>query len=381
MHDTALRVCGLTVAAGAFRLRDIDLDVRGGRILVVLGPSGAGKTLLIETIAGFRAAQRGRIVLAGQDVTRLAPEERRVGLMFQDYALFPHLSVLENVRFGLRARGQRDPAPAHAILERLGVAHLAERRPRTLSGGERQRVALARALVVEPRLMMLDEPLSALDAPTREEVRQVVRRVLREAGGPAIYVTHDQSEAMGLADDIAVLMDGRVRQVGPTAAVFSRPADAAVARFLGLQVLAAATVAGPGAVVVAGQRLQVDGRTEDTDELLAMYRPEDVQVFAGDRHGHENWFPAHVAAVDPAGPLVRLRLDGRFPLCALVLRRTVLEHGLAVGSRVEAGLAPADVRLVPTDAASRRTALLATRDDARAPQPSADVTVTSLGRG
>ncbi|MFB6166613.1 MAG: ABC transporter ATP-binding protein [Haloarculaceae archaeon] len=205
-----------------------DLSVSDDETLVVLGPSGSGKTLLLETIAGFHDHE-GTVDLDGRALTDLPPEDRGFGFVFQDYALFPHLTARENVAFGQRYReSSRD---ADELLEGLGVGHLADRYPPTLSGGERQRVALARALAVDPALLLLDEPLSALDVPTRQSLRADLQDVLDEL--PAVYVTHNRTTARALADRIVVLHEGRVVQTGDPDAVFERPNSPLVARFTG----------------------------------------------------------------------------------------------------------------------------------------------------
>jgi ABC-type Fe3+/spermidine/putrescine transport system ATPase subunit len=223
--ERGLSVSGLSARAGSFTLGPVSLDVPADRVLVVLGPSGAGKTMLLETIAGLRPQQAGQISLAGTDITGLPPERRRIGLVFQDAALFPHLTVRDNVRFGPRARHAASPDGSDDLLQQLGIERLAGRSPRSLSGGERQRVALARALAIQPGLLLLDEPLSALDQPTREEMRALLQKLLAELEIPAAHVTHDRDEALSLGDDLAVIVSGQLRQTGPAASVAAEPAD------------------------------------------------------------------------------------------------------------------------------------------------------------
>ncbi len=346
--SSGLELRQLTVRAGAFRLETVTLQIAPGRILVLLGPSGAGKTVLIETIAGFRRPLSGQIVLDGRDLASLPAEARRIGLVFQQYALFPHLSVLGNVRFGLRARGERSAEPARAMLARLGIAGLAPRRPANLSGGEQQRVALARALVTDPRLVLLDEPLAALDAPTRDGLRDELGRTLRAAGVPALYVTHDQIEAHSLADDVAVLIGGRLRQAGPVQALFDAPADTDVARFLGLEQLGPAAPAGGCSVTVCGVRLHVTGKPPAAGGLVAMYRAEDVQLSpATEAADAVNTLRLTVKAVVSLGPVVRVELAGPLAVAALVFRGAVPALNLRPGQPVCAALPPASLRLVP----------------------------------
>jgi len=207
---------------------DAELSVETGETLVVLGPSGSGKTLLLETVAGYHD-HAGRVLFDGRDVTDDPPEDRYFGFVFQDYALFPHLTALENVEFG--ARYHSDALDAESVLADLGVAHLADRRPRTLSGGEAQRVALARSLAIRPEALLLDEPLSALDVPTREELRDDLRDLIADV--TSISVTHNRTTARALADRIAVMRDGRIVQLGSVEDVFHRPATPFVAWFTG----------------------------------------------------------------------------------------------------------------------------------------------------
>ncbi|MBM7078527.1 ABC transporter ATP-binding protein [Micromonospora humida] len=215
---------------------DVDISIAAGEFFTLLGPSGCGKTTTLRMVAGFYFPTSGRIRFGAEDVTHRPPNKRDTGMVFQNYALFPHMSVAQNVAYGLKIRKVGRAESARRIEEALGQVHLAgygDRRIDQLSGGQQQRVALARALVIRPRTLLLDEPLSNLDAKLREETRVEIRRIQQEAGTTAIYVTHDQSEAMAMSDRIAVMESGRVRQIGAPQEIYHRPATAFVARFIG----------------------------------------------------------------------------------------------------------------------------------------------------
>jgi putative spermidine/putrescine transport system ATP-binding protein len=237
--DRFLALDGLTLAYGPTVAVDrLDLAMREGELLALLGPSGCGKTTTMRAIAGLLRPQAGRILLAGRDITRLTPNRREVGLVFQSYALFPHLSVYDNVAFGLRLRRVAEADERRRVGEALasvGLSGFERRLPKALSGGQQQRVALARSLVVRPRLLLLDEPLSNLDARLRLEMRSELRRLQRELGTTMIYVTHDQAEALALADRIVVMRAGRIEQSGPPEDIYSRPHSVFVARFMGFE--------------------------------------------------------------------------------------------------------------------------------------------------
>ncbi|MEQ8349169.1 MAG: ABC transporter ATP-binding protein [Sneathiellaceae bacterium] len=214
----------------------IDLAVADGELLALIGPSGSGKSTLLKLLAGFYRPGAGRILVDGRDVVALAPERRRLGVVFQSYALFPHMSVTDNIAYPLKVRGVARAArrqAAVAMLERVGLAGLGARSPATLSGGQQQRVALGRALIFEPSALLLDEPLSALDAGLRVAMRDEIRRVQRDAGIATIHVTHDQEEALSIADRVAVLRDGRLEQVGAPQEIYDRPRTRFVAGFVG----------------------------------------------------------------------------------------------------------------------------------------------------
>jgi len=229
----------LTLAYGGTVAVDrLNLSIRQGELIALLGPSGCGKTTTMRSIAGLLTPKSGSIRLDGRDITRLAPSRREVGLVFQSYALFPHLTVYENVAFGLRLRREADlDAKVRAGLATVGLSGFADRAPAALSGGQQQRVALARSLVMNPKVLLLDEPLSNLDARLRLEMRLELQRVQRETGVTMIFVTHDQSEALALADRIVVMRDGAIEQVGAPEEIWTAPASAFVADFVGFETI------------------------------------------------------------------------------------------------------------------------------------------------
>lgn len=264
----------------------VDLTVHRGELLALVGPSGCGKSTLLRVVAGLHRDATGAVHLDGRDVTRLPPERRRVGLVFQDHALFPHLTVAANVAFGLWRRPAAEQR--HRVTELLELVHLgthAERYPHELSGGEQQRVALARALAPEPAVVLLDEPFASLDATLRDELRLQVRAALRTAGATAILVTHDRDEALGLGDRVAVMQDGRLVQVADPDQVFRRPASRFVAALLGpAGFLAAQRVADGSWRTALGPVSVIDpsGHEPAADSVELLVRPHDLSVCDGD---------------------------------------------------------------------------------------------------
>lgn len=338
---------------------DAEWAFEAGPVVVLFGPSGAGKTTLLRCLAGLERPDAGRIAFGGaiwfDRGTFTPPQRRRVGYLVQESALFPHLTVAGNVGYGLRrrSRAERDRRVGE-LLERLGIGALAARAVGGLSGGERQRVALARTLAPDPDLLLLDEPLSALDAPTRVALRDDLRRALLDAGTPAVVVTHDREEALTLGDELAVVLDGRLRQSGPVEEVFARPADEAVARALGVDAVIPAevlSVEGGLAVFRAGAAELTglaDGASAGDRGFLSI-RAEDVVLAteAARRESARNHLEARVKGVSGAGPLVRVALDCGCALTALITRRSLEEMGLAPGARVWAIVKAPSVRFTP----------------------------------
>ena len=291
---------GATVA-----VQEVSLDVRDGEFIVLLGPSGCGKTTTLRMIAGFIAPSAGRIRLGGRDVTALPPWKRNAGMVFQSYALFPHLTVAQNVAFGLETRGIDKAAAQARVAEALRLVRLggfAERLPRELSGGQQQRVALARALVIQPDVLLLDEPLSNLDAKLRETVRVEIRELQHKLGITTVMVTHDQEEALIMADRLVVISEGAVRQVGTQHELYERPADRFVAGFVGRSTLL------PGKVVAPG-RFQTEGglAIACTDGApgpgVIALRPERLALGAA-AEGLDNRLPGTVELVSYLGAVI-----------------------------------------------------------------------------
>ncbi|MGO4837509.1 ABC transporter ATP-binding protein, partial [Rhizobiaceae sp. 2RAB30] len=255
-------------------MANVSLSVRKGEFISFLGPSGSGKTTTLMLIAGFEQLDSGWIELQGRSVGSLPASKRNIGIVFQNYALFPHMTIRKNAEFSLRMRGVPKPereARAKVALERVGLGHLAHRRPRELSGGQQQRAALARALIFEPDILLLDEPLGALDKNLREKMQIEIKNIQKELGITTIYVTHDQSEAMTLSDRIVVFSQGVIEQCAPPLEIYNRPATRFVAEFVGDCNLLAATLTDPvtGSVEIAGLgRCVLDG---PAGEKLALH--------------------------------------------------------------------------------------------------------------
>ncbi|HEY8583682.1 MAG TPA: ABC transporter ATP-binding protein [Capillimicrobium sp.] len=332
---------------------DAAVEVPPGRCLALVGPSGAGKTTLLRAIAGLRRPERGRVACGGEtwlDTAAgvdLPPERRRVGYLFQEHALFPHLRAWENVAYPLPRGGDRR-ARAMQLLERFGVAARAEARPAELSGGERQRVALARALARRPLALLLDEPLSALDPRTRAEATGALREALRDAGAPALLVTHDFAEAALLGDELGVLDRGRVVQRGSASELAAAPASAFVAGLTGAVVLTGTAEPGAG----GRTRVALDGGGGVLSDDRARGRvavrvfPWEIALEAPGPAG-ENRLAATVAGVTLLGARARVTLDAAQPLACELPADRARALGLAPGDRVTVTVAPAAARLIP----------------------------------
>ena len=299
-------------------VEDLNLAVRRGEFLTMLGPSGSGKTTTLMMLGGFEQPTSGRILLEGQAVERLPPERRDIGFVFQNYALFPHMTVAENVGFPLRYRGIRGAEAKRRVEEALSMVKLTglgERRPAQLSGGQQQRVALARAMVFKPKLILMDEPLGALDKQLREHMQVEIRRIQQQLGITMVYVTHDQSEALTMSDRIAVFHEGRIQQLSDPMTLYDRPENRFVAGFIGdnntLACEFAGTENGLGVVRMPdGTRLLTTGPSgQARADLTVSLRPERLGLDGPDRKNAENRIPARVLDRTFLGDRVRLTLE------------------------------------------------------------------------
>lgn len=332
---------------GTTVLHPLDLTVTDGSFCCMLGSSGSGKSTLLRIVAGLEEPDGGTVRIGGRDLTRTPVEKRNTGFVFQNYALFPHLSVLANVTYGLsarRIRGREARRRAQDMLDLVGLRGYGERAPRQLSGGQQQRVALARALVTEPDLLLLDEPLSALDRKVRGDMQREIKRIHRETGLTTVMVTHDQEEAMDLGDQVLVLDEGRVQQHEAPLELYRAPANPFVARFLGARPLGRGVVEGGGVdlgglAVATGPRGFSAGSRVD---VLVM--AESVRVFDAPRAGTT---PGRLAGLDFFGPLARAEITtGEVTVPATMLSQDA--GGLVEGAPVWFAIAPEGVHLYPT---------------------------------
>jgi len=347
-----VQLVGLTRLFGPTRALDgLSIDIQAGEFVAFLGPSGCGKTTALRIIAGLDEADSGEVLVDGKDIGSLPASRRDMGMVFQAYSLFPNMTARNNVAFGLRMR-KIDKATrqrrADEMLELVGLGAMADRYPNQLSGGQQQRVALARALAIRPRVLLLDEPLSALDAKVRGELRDEIRRVHQEVGTTTVFVTHDQEEAFTLADRVAVINNGRLQQIGPPTEIYEKPATEFVADFVGLTNRLPG-VAGDGLVEVLGDRLPLlDGSAKDGD-VTVLVRPESMQLAPGtDGNG---W----VTAVSFRGPIsmVRVRLPG--DELVLVQMPSADSSMLSPGTQVRLSVRPRPVLAVSAARADGRS--------------------------
>ena len=346
----ALEVAGLARSFGAKQaVRRVDLKVDAGEFFCLLGPSGCGKTTLLRLIGGYLSASGGSVRINGQDVTNVALDRRNIGMVFQSYALFPHMTTRQNVEFGLQARRVDSNERARRVasmLERVGLDSAAgDRLPAGLSGGEQQRVALARALVIEPQLLLLDEPLASLDRRLREAMRTELKELHHRTGVTTVMVTHDQEDALYLADRIGIMMDGRLLQVGTPEALYHRPARAEVARFLGdANVLTVTEVGDHGVTLGSGLSARGAGFVGVAVGSSVMLRPEDVVLLDQAETGAAS---ATVQAVTFLGADCQIRLRLRDGHALIARTRKESSPRWSVGDEVHVAMAPGAAWPIP----------------------------------
>jgi molybdate/tungstate transport system ATP-binding protein len=341
-----IKIESLRIELPGFVLQDIDLSIQDGEFFTLLGPTGAGKTLVLEAIAGVTPITNGRIWVKGQDITHLPPERRGIGIVYQDYSLFPHLSVLENITYGLRYHKADQLAPrewVQKLMEQLGLKALAKRSVQNLSGGEKQRVALARALAVNPSVLLLDEPLSALDPNFREEIRDVLRNLNQNLETTFLMVTHDFADALFLAKRAAVINQGRIEQFGKITNIFQRPISPFIAEFIGMKNVFPASIHDKKAIL---QDLEIDlgESVEDRKQYIAV-RPEDIVISREELSSNGyNSFKGKVMRVVNNGIYYEVFVEtGGVVFQALMVKSTLLEMQLVGGMKVYISLKPSNI--------------------------------------
>ncbi|MCC6442133.1 MAG: ATP-binding cassette domain-containing protein [Armatimonadetes bacterium] len=335
---------GLSIQLGEFSLKSVDVQVETGEYFVLLGPTGAGKTVLIECIAGLHRPAAGEVWIEGVNVSRMTPEERNVSYVPQDYGLFPHLRVYRNIAFGLALR--KTPPEAiqkrvHELTGMLGIDHLLDRYPGTLSGGEKQRVSLARALAPQPQVLLLDEPLSALDERTREAVSMELKAIQRQLGTTTLHISHNFEETLAVADRIGIFREGRIAQTGTADEVFRKPRSRFVAEFVRADNIYAgeARPQGGGWAFSAGKAILYACEGVPGKGFFTI-RPEEVTIGASPPPESGSCLHGRLRRVVDRGPMVRIDLDAAVPVASLMLKKEWQAAGLAAGDDAYAWFDP-----------------------------------------
>lgn len=334
-----IKIEGVSKKWNNFMLSDINLEVKEGEYFVVLGPTGAGKTLLLELIAGFYYPDTGKIYIHGKDVTMLPAKERGIGFVYQDYMLFPHMNVKDNIAYGLRMRGIEEDEIEERVAElaeSYRIKHLLHRYPQNLSGGEKQRVAIARAMAIEPSILLLDEPLGSLDPGMRAEIRKEIKDMHEKSKITIIHVTHSREDAMLLADRIAIINDGKILQVGKPDEIFRKPASKFIAQFVGVENIFHGRTERRGNIT----HFICDGITlissmDVPDARYASIRPEDIIVSKQKiESSARNCIKGKIKAIIDMGSLIRLEVDCKIIFIVHITRQSFEEMGIEVGKEV-----------------------------------------------
>ncbi len=349
-----LEIEKLHISLGEFYLNGISFSLEKGDYLSIIGPTGSGKTILLESIIGFWKPDKGKIIVDGEDLTQELPEHRRIGIVYQDYALLPHFTVFKNIAYGLKKKQKHGIAEkVHALACSLHIDHLLERKPDTLSGGEQQRVALARALAVEPRLLLMDEPFSALDLQTRHVARQLLKQAIEERGTTVIHITHDLEDAWALANKVAVVKDGNLIQFGGLEDVFHRPVSQFIADFVGVNFLDGQIVQctnGKSIVSVNGFELKSWDEAPVGSRVKVAIRPENIVVLKAPQSpdSTQNLLKTTLIKIVNQGNTLMLYLKSWETIIRVLLTHNALGlFPLLSGETIYAGIHQDHVKIVP----------------------------------
>jgi len=349
----------VSLTLGDFHLKSLSLHIESPEYWVIIGPSGAGKTILLEMIAGIHRPATGRILFEGNDITYDQPKDRHIAMMYQDLMLFPHMTVKENILFSMKIRktdGKETEEKVSELVNILGISHLMSRNPDTLSGGEAQRVALARALIQKPRLLLLDEPLSALDSMTRERLRQEIQKIHQHLKIPIVHITHHFEDVYALAEKVAIMQDGQIIQTGKPEDVFAHPCTPYVAEICGTENIfrGEAIAEGTGSVLNLGE-LHIKITAQYSGPVVAVLRSEDIIISVEPfRSSARHTLQATVVDLISAGPFIRVVLDTGIRMIAIVTRTSCEELSLNPGSRVYITFKESAIHVIPTGEAKNK---------------------------
>ena len=346
-----IRIENISKNLGEFFLNDVTLDIEKGEYFVVLGPTGAGKTILLEAIAGIYSPDRGKIFMDGRDITNVPPRSRNISMVYQDYMLFPHLTVEKNISFGLKLKKittKEIKKKIDGISRMLNVRHLFHRFPGTLSGGEKQRIAIARAVVTEPKALLLDEPLSALDAQTREGLRYELKKIHSVTGITIIHVTHNFEEVFSLGDSVAVMNEGKIIQVGNPDDVFRRPNCEFIANFVGVENLfKGRSTVNNGTSDITINGIKIVSTACNSGDSVVSIRPEDILVSRNKiESSARNSFSGTITDVIDKGAIIKIVADCGIPISAIITRRSFDDMGLRGGMSAYFTFKASDVHFI-----------------------------------
>ncbi len=335
-----IRIKNISRKWGAFSIKNIDLKIKEEEYFVILGPTGAGKTLLLELLAGFYDPDRGDVFRCGKKITELAPQERGFSFVYQDYMLFPHMKVKENIAYGLKVNGKKDiDKKVRNIAETVGISHLLKRRPMNLSGGERQRVSIARALVMKPDVLLLDEPFGSVDYRTAKKLRSIMKKLHKKFDCTTIQVTHDQEEAMILGDRIAVMRDGKIEQVGPPEEIMRQPVSRFVADFVGTEnIFHGRKCKEENGTLIELKEGDINIHTTKrvSGKVTVTMRPEDI-ILAEKKFesSARNVFTGDIKNITDRGNFHEVLIDIGLPLIAYVTKQSVEDLSLKKGKKIK----------------------------------------------